>query len=178
MTRIDAAAFRQTLGHFASGVTVLTGRSATLGDLGMTASAFCSVSLDPPLVLVCVSRQATLHDVLMQAPGFAINVLAADQAALSDRFAGGIRDARGRWRPWPDGRDRFSDLATERGPFSEAFLLQRALFCLDCARHDSADGGDHTIFIGRVMHIRAPADGADRSPLLYHTGRYAALAED
>ena len=172
MTSIDAQAFRQTLGHFASGVTVLTGRSEALGDLGMTASAFCSLSLDPPLVLVCVSRQAALHDVLLGGPGFGISVLAASQVALSDRFAGGIRDADGRWQPWPDERDRFADLATTRGPHSGALQLDDALVSLDCALHDSADGGDHTIVIGRVLHIRPLASDRASDPLLYHGGRY------
>ena len=177
MPVIDSKHFRNSLGHFASGITVLTTRDAERDDWGMTASSFCTLSLQPPLVLICVAREAGLHDPLLAAPGFAINVLAADQAALSDRFAGGTRDKDGRWMPWPDDRDRFADLATTRATHSEALLLDDALLSLDCVLHGTADGGDHTIVIGRVVGIRPVPSDDGRGPLLYHRGRYRLLGD-
>ena len=175
MPAIDPQLFRKALGLFASGVTVLTARSDADDDLGMTASAFCSVSLDPPLVLVCVGRRAAIHDVILRGDGFAINGLAADQAAVADRFAGGVRDAEGHWQPWPEEQDRFADLGFRRGPYSKAILLNDAMFSLDCALHSTADGGDHTVVIGRVMQIRPPALGRASDPLIYHDSRYGTL---
>lgn len=177
MPDINPEQFRNSLGHFASGITVLTTRNAEHDDLGMTASSFCALSLQPPLVLVCVGREAGFHAPLVSAPGFAINVLATDQAPLSDRFAGGTRDKDGRWVPWPDDRDRFADLATTRGRHSDALLLDDALLSLDCLLHRTADGGDHTIFMGRVLAIRPIASGDGRGPLLYHRGRYRRLGD-
>jgi len=85
---IDPDTFRSVLGRFASGITVLTARDHDATDCGMTVSAFCSVSLVPPLVLVCVDHIASMHDMLLRASHFAVNILAADQEALSRRFSG------------------------------------------------------------------------------------------
>ena len=85
---IDPDTFRSVLGRFASGVTVVTARDRDERDHGMTVSAFCSVSLVPPLVLVCVDHAASSHDVLLESPHFAVNVLAVHQEPLSRRFAG------------------------------------------------------------------------------------------
>jgi flavin reductase (DIM6/NTAB) family NADH-FMN oxidoreductase RutF len=84
---VDAAQFRQLLGRFATGVSIVTTRGADGRPVGMTASALASVSLEPPLLLVAVDRQNDMHDTLRSAPHFAVNILAADQEALSRRFA-------------------------------------------------------------------------------------------
>ena len=154
--------FRATLGRFAAGVTVVTvtvdGR-----DLGMTLSAFSSLSLNPPLVLVCVDRGATLHDLLAEGAVFGVNVLAAGQEALSRRFASG------------DPGERFAGVGYTRGALG-APLLEGTLAWMECrvaARHA---GGDHTIVVGAVAELGV-RDGAGRDggPLLYYRGGYASL---
>src|SRR5690349_14292948 len=106
-----ALAFRQALGRFGSGVTIITA-CVDEEDQGMTASAFSSLSLDPPLVMVAVRKQGKMHAHLERADGFAVNVLAEHQEDLSNRFAGGIVQG-GTWMPWPEGRDKFSDIDFE-----------------------------------------------------------------
>ena len=122
--------FRATLGRFASGVTVVTATAPDGRDLGMTLSAFSSLSLDPPLVLICVDRGATMHDVLAEGVVFGVNVLAAEQEALSRRFAKG------------DTAERFAGVGYTRGALG-APLLDGTLAWMECrvaARHP---GGDH-----------------------------------
>jgi flavin reductase (DIM6/NTAB) family NADH-FMN oxidoreductase RutF len=154
---IDPATFRSVLGRFASGVTVITARDAAGTDHGMTASAFCSVSLDPPLVLVCVERSADMHEVLASGSQFAINMLASDQESVSRRFAEEIDD-------------RFDGIGYTRG-LTGAALLDGILAYLECeivARHP---GGDHTIVVGEVIAAAAHLE----RPLLYYRGGYAQL---
>lgn len=154
--------FRATLGRFATGVTVVT---ATAGgrDLGMTLSAFASLSLEPPLVLVCVDRAATLHDVLAEGAVFGVNVLAAGQEALSRRFASG------------DPADRFAGVGYARGALG-APLLEGALAWLECTVAARHAGGDHTVVVGAVAEtgVREGA-GREGGPLLYYRGGYASL---
>lgn len=154
---IDQATFRSVLGRFASGVTVVTARDAEGTDHGMTASAFCSLSLEPPLVLVCIEHAASMHPVLEQATHFAVNVLSAGQEAISRRFAERLED-------------RFEGIGFERG-LTGAALITDALAHLECRKRGRHDGGDHSIFIGEVISARA---GDDR-PLLYYRGGYAQL---
>lgn len=155
---VDQATFRSILGRFASGVTVVTAREGEV-DYGMTASAFCSLSLDPPLALVCVEHSARMHDVLERADAFAVNMLTADQEAVSRRFA-----------EQPDD-DRFTGLGFDRG-VTGAALLHETLAFLECELVGRHPGGDHTIFVGRV--IAAEAGEGDR-PLLYYRGGYTQL---
>lgn len=145
--------FRDTLARWASGVTIVTARD---GDepVGMTAASFSSLSLDPPLVLVCIARTAQSHDPLVSAPGFAIHVLGSAQAEMSARFA----------RPGPG---KFEGLPDERGPF-EAPLLPFGVARLACAHHSALDGGDHTILVGRVVDTRL----AGTDPLVYCNRAY------
>lgn len=173
----DGKLFRRALGQFASGVTVLTVRGPDGEDLGMTVSSFCSVSLDPPLVLVCVSRGAAAHGALVAASGFGVSVLADTQQALSDRFAGRVALPDGGWGAWPQERDRFADLPLRRASPTGPALLQGALAALDCLTHAVHEAGDHSIVVGRVAHIEMAA-GPATGPLVYHGGRYARLAED
>lgn len=151
--------FRAALSRFASGVTVVTTRSADGRDLGMTATSFASVSLAPPLILVCVDHAATMRDPLATAEHFAVHVLAADQEEVSRAFA--RREA----------TDKFDGRRVQRGSGSVP-LLDRALARLECrvwARHQA---GDHDIIIGEVL---AAALGGDADPLLYFRGRYRHL---
>jgi flavin reductase (DIM6/NTAB) family NADH-FMN oxidoreductase RutF len=154
---VDQATFRSVLGRFASGVTVVTVR---LGDTdhGMTASAFCSVSLDPPLTLVCIDRTTRMHELLNDADSYAVNLLASHQEAISRRFAE------------PPDDTRFEGVGFERG-LTGAPLLHEALAYVECDLVDRHDGGDHTIIVGRV--ISAAAEHAQ--PLLYYRGGYAEL---
>ncbi len=163
---VDAATFKASLGRFASGVTVVTVRDSDGSDHGMTASAFTSLSLEPPLILVCVKKGNATHRRLSAAGGFAVNVLAESQVSVSDRFAG--------W--WPEGQSKWADLTVDRAPVSRAAWIGGALANLDCTRHAMHDGGDHTIFVGQVQHARlvdVPAGGP--RPLLYFHGAYRSV---
>jgi flavin reductase (DIM6/NTAB) family NADH-FMN oxidoreductase RutF len=156
-SRIDAKHFRNVLSRFASGVTVVTSRDASGIDYGMTVSAFSSLSLDPPLVLVCIDQSATWHAVLPEATHFNVHILGAEQEPISRRFAS-------------DRADRFVDVSHTRGAHG-LVQLTGVLALLECritARHA---GGDHTIVVGEVE--RAQTDDGD--PLVYFRGAYAHL---
>ena len=157
MPGVDPALFRQLLGRFATGVTVVTARTSGGNPAGMTASAVTSVSLDPPLLLVCVDRQHDMHPALEAGTRFALNVLAADQEWLSRRFASDLED-------------RFDGVGY-RETKDGIPLLDGTVAAIECTKHATVPGGDHTIFIGLVT------GGAvtDRRPLLYYRGGYAAL---
>ena len=154
---MDADAFRSALGRFASGVTVLTTCGPNGTDHGMTASAFCSVSLDPPLILVCVEKVATMHDSIVSCSHFAVNVLAQTQEQIARRFA----EVEG---------DRFQGIGFSRGAHSIP-VIDDALAVLHCRRTTTYAGGDHTIVIGEVES----ATWRDDKPLLYYRGGYAGL---
>jgi flavin reductase (DIM6/NTAB) family NADH-FMN oxidoreductase RutF len=150
--------FRAVLGRFASGVTILTARNAKGEDHGMTASAFCSVSLEPPLVLACVERTTEMFGILRIDGYFGVSILSEEQEALSRRFA-----------ELPAGR--FDGIGYSRGD-SGVLLLADAIAHLECrcvARHTA---GDHDIVVGAVE--TALVGDAGR-PLLYYRGGYAQL---
>ncbi|MCB9778996.1 MAG: flavin reductase family protein [Alphaproteobacteria bacterium] len=165
---VDANDFRNAMGRFAAGVTVLTCRTADGADHGMTASAVCSVSKDPPLLLVCVTKGNATDQVLQTAHGFALNILARDQVDLSNRFAG--------WGVDP-AADRFAGLALDRAPHTGAAWLPGAVCRIDCAVHGVLDGGDHHIYLGRLEAVDAPGDRTDQDPLLYFAGAYRAVGD-
>jgi len=145
------------MGRFASGITVITTREESGRDHGMTASAFSSLSLDPPLLLVCIANDATIAPVLAKAETFAVNILADAQEPLSRRFAGKLDD-------------RFAGIGYTRGPLDDV-LLDDVLAWMQCrvvARHPA---GDHVILVGHVEF----ADARDARPLLYYRGGYAQL---
>ncbi len=154
---IDHATFRSVLGRFASGVTVVTARDPTGRDHGMTVSAFCSVSLEPPLVLVCIERRTEMHEVLGTTSQFAVNILASNQEAISRRFAETLDD-------------RFDGLGYTRG-VTGAALLDGTLAYVECEIVARYPAGDHTIFVGEVIAAAAHLE----RPLLYYRGGYAQL---
>ncbi len=154
---IDGDLFRSVLGRFASGITVITTHDAEGRDHGMTASAFSSLSLDPPLILVCIANDATMAPVMSTAETFAVNILADSQEPLSRRFAGIVDD-------------RFVGIGFSRGQLGDV-LLDDVLAWMQCrvvARHPA---GDHLIVVGEVEL----ADARDARPLLYYRGGYAQL---
>jgi flavin reductase (DIM6/NTAB) family NADH-FMN oxidoreductase RutF len=154
---IDPDLFRSILGRFASGITVITIRDRDGRDHGMTVSAFASLSLDPPLVLVSVGNDATMAPAMRDADSFAVNILTEQQEALSRRFAG-KQD------------DRFADVPFTRTAQGNV-VLDDVLASLDCrivARHPA---GDHVIVVGAVVE-GATCEGR---PLLYYRGGYAQL---
>ena len=155
---LDTAAFRASLSRFASGVTVLTTRSADDRDLGMTATAFSSLSLDPPMVLVCIDRAASIAPALDGLTHLAVHVLGAEQEAVSRQFA--MKEG-----------DRFAGLAVTRGAGGVP-LLPGALVRLECRISERHPAGDHVIVVAEVL----AAEVAEGEPLLYFRGRYARLA--
>lgn len=177
MPEIDSATFRNALSRFASGVTIITALAPDGTDHGMTASAFSSLSLDPPLVLVCIKAGNSTYKVIEERGSFAVNILARSQESLSNRFAGGIVGEDGTWTPWPDDRDRFADLTISRAAHSGAASLEGSLAVLDCALENILPGGDHGIFVGRVQGVTLSA-GAELNPLLYGGGSYGSFQGD
>ena len=162
---LSADVFRSVIGRFASGITIVTARDATGRDHGMTATAFSSVSLAPPLVLVCIEHTATMHEVLQHASHLCINFLAADQEELSRRFGSGEPQRGG----IPE-EIRFDGVGYTRG-VTGGVLLTDALAHLECridARHVA---GDHTIIVAEVELATAH----DARPLIYYRGGYTQL---
>ncbi len=158
--------FKAALGRFCSGVTVVTVTDEE-GDHAMTASAFSSLSLEPPLVLVCVKKNGNMHTRLSKADGFAVNLLDEAQESVSNRFAG--------W--WAGEGSKWADLPVEPAPTSKAPWIGGSLASLDCTVHERLDGGDHTIFVGRVQDVRVDDRPRESlAPLLYFAGQYRALA--
>ncbi|HET6509865.1 MAG TPA: flavin reductase family protein [Baekduia sp.] len=157
-TALGPTALRAAMGHFATGVTIITAPGAP--PRGSTVNAITSVSLDPPLLLVCLRDGSRTLAALLEAERFAVNVLHADQAALAERFA-----TRG-VPPW-DG------VGHAAGPATGAPLLHGAVATLECALHDVADGGDHRIVVGRVLAVAHPEEHVP--PLLFYRGAFTAL---
>jgi flavin reductase (DIM6/NTAB) family NADH-FMN oxidoreductase RutF len=154
---VDPVLFRGVLGRFATSVTVLSARDAAGADHGMTASAFCSVSLEPPLVLTCVDKTASIYPTLFATDYIGISILGDHQENSSRRFA-------------DKNADRFDSLEVQRGAHGVA-LLRGAHAHIEArivARHDA---GDHTIFVAEVERAEALAG----RPLLYYRGGYAQL---
>ena len=157
---IDNSEFRRVVSHFASGVTVVTTLRPDGRPCGLTASAVCSVSLDPTLVLVCVEKAADSHGCIEQSGVFAVNVLADGKGeTLARRFAGHDLDG------------KFTGVAF-RPEHTGAPVLDEALAWLDCRVAERCTGGDHTVFVGEVV----AADACEGAPLLYYRGGYGRFA--
>lgn len=155
---VDTDTFRRLLGSFTTGVTVITTLDPDDAPAGMTASAVTAVSLDPPLLLVCVDRAADFHAAIASCTTFVVNVLARNQEAISQRFA-------------RKGTDKFDGVAFSRHE-SGPPILEGALAHIVCERWSDVPAGDHTVFVARVIGGSA----ADRAPLLYFRGGYRTFA--
>jgi len=161
---VDPDTFRQTLGSFATGVTVVTMYDGEEDeDHGMTVNSFTSVSLDPPLVLYNADEETRSHDFTARAGNYAVNVLAADQEWLSNRFAGKQEDM----------DEPFADIETRREE-TGALVFEDAMAYIDCTLEDSYDGGDHTIYLGRVRSLGVQRPEAD--PLTFFRGEYGTIS--
>lgn len=156
-TVIAPAEFRRVLGHFATGVTVVTTCDGDARPTGLTASAFTSVSLDPPLILVCVDHKSQTYPWLQERGLFAINVLTSDQELLSRKFAS-------------TRLDKFDGVPFRLSPLGLP-LIDGALAHLECTTLHTYPAGDHTIFVGRVEEAAA----GPGEPLLYYRGQYDRL---
>ena len=160
---IDTLDLRKALGGFVTGITVVTSRAPDGRTAGVTVNSFCSVSLDPPLVLWCLSRTAPSYSVFLDAGYFAIHVLAEDQAHLSARFSGQSKLG-GR------SRDKFAGLPLSAG-LGGAPILADVVARYECRLERRYDGGDHLIMVGEVERYRH----TERPPLLFHAGRHRGL---
>lgn len=154
-TDIDPRKFRDALSSFATGVTIVTARDASNEPIGMTASSFNSVSMDPPLVLWSVTKTALSSEAFRTAEHWAVHVLASDQTDLSNRFA-------------KSGEDKFSDVSW--APNADGVpIIDGCVACFECRSWQAYDGGDHWILVGEVLSImREP-----RESLVFCSGSYA-----
>jgi flavin reductase (DIM6/NTAB) family NADH-FMN oxidoreductase RutF len=150
---VEEKRFREVMGQFPTGVTVVTTRGADGAPLGLTVSAFTSVSLDPILVLVCIHREANSHDPILEGGSFAVNMLTSDQADLAIRFSSGSVE------------ERFAGLEPGESPLGNP-LLPGSLAWLDCQVREVYPGGDHSVVLAEVLACHA-RDGA---PLLFYRG--------
>jgi len=155
---IDSREFRDALGRFATGVTIITTRDGRGEPVGITANAFASLSLDPPLVLFNLNRRAYSLNAFLGARHFAVNILEVGQEGLSSAFANALSE---KW----DGVDYET---WDTG----APILNGCLTNLECRLHETHEGGDHLIMVGRVLKIRMDRHG---EPLLYFGSRYCRL---
>jgi len=160
----DQRLLRTAFAAFATGVTVVTVGGPQ--PHGMTANSFTSVSLDPPLVLVCVGREAIMHDRLERTGAFAISVLAAHQDGVARHFADRTRRR---------GMAEFDGVPWSPGPHSGAPLIDGAIVWLECGLWRSYDAGDHSIFLGQVRSLRRQDQAA---ALLFFDGRFDQLPVD
>ena len=151
--------FKRVMGSFAAGVTVVTTVDDTGAKWGMTATAFSSLSLDPPLCLVCIDKRAGSHGAISQSRKFAVNMLTAEQEEWSNRFAS-RRD------------DKFDTVGHSPGEETGCPLLDGALATMECTVVDIFAGGDHDIFVGK---LEATNVSDDAKPLLYWSGGYRRL---
>jgi flavin reductase (DIM6/NTAB) family NADH-FMN oxidoreductase RutF len=157
--------FRRVLGHFPSGVTVITTVDAAGDPSGMTASSFTSVSLNPPLILVCVAHSAQSYPALRDSGRFAVNILSLDQEMVSRRFA---------TAPTARGAEKFEGLACKPGQLGLP-LLEDAHAYIECTTLHSYPAGDHTILVGRVEAAFSREEAEGPGPLLYYRGKYRRL---
>lgn len=157
--QLDTRALRQTLGSFMTGVTVVTARDSEGRPRGLTANSFTSVSLDPPLILVCIGTSASSCDTFRQTPGFAVNILAEGQRETSSLFA-------------TKREDKFEHVTWSDG-IHGAPILKNSLGWLDCVVHERKMLGDHLVMVGRVLNFGA----GDGRPLGFYGGSYVQLPQ-
>lgn len=154
---VDSAEFRRLLGRFSTGVAIVTATDADGNPAGMTVNTLTSVSLEPPLVSICVERIADMHGVMEQASTFVVNILEAGQELLSRRFA--VKHP-----------DRFEGVGFRQD--EGLILLDGVLAHITCEPWSRLEAGDHTIFVGRVIG----GTTHNGQPLLYYRGGYAGLS--
>lgn len=152
---IDPKAFRRALGNFATGVTIITARAPDGSNVGVTASSFNSLSMDPPLILWSSMKDTPSCAIFEQATHFAVNILASDQMEMSNHFA-------------RQQKDKFAGVDWEEG-IGGAPIFPNCAGRFQCEAYDKLDGGDHWIFVGRVVAF----DDHGRAPLCFHQGSYA-----
>jgi len=151
--------FRHALSRFASGVTVATTLDAAGHPHGLTVSAFCSVSLDPPLVLICIERSAPSHDAFADRAAFVVNILHESQAGISQQFA-------------TPAVDKFDAIPSRPG-IDGIPVLEESLATLECRLRYRHEGGDHSIFVGEVENTYVN----DGKPLVYFRSSYGTVSE-
>ena len=156
----DVRAFRDALGAFATGITVVTTQDALGEKAGLTVNSFSSVSLDPPLVLWSLDRESNVFDAFHQSDCFNVHVLADHQQSLSERFSG-------------SDVDRFDGVSLEQG-VNVAPLIVGCLARFQCQKVHQYDGGDHLILVGEVLRF----DRTTEQPLLYFSGKYSQIAQN
>lgn len=154
---------RRAFGTFATGVTIMT--VGGMSPHGMTANSFVSVSLDPPLVLVCVARDAVMHERLRMSACFGVSVLAADQEMVARHFADRQRGV---------GAVQFDAVDWLAGPLTGVPLIDGALSCYECELWRTFDGGDHTIVTGRLLAMNRTEVG---DALVFYNGRFHQLSQ-
>lgn len=156
---IDDALFKLAMSHFASGVTVVTTVDDDGVPHGLTVASFASLSLHPPLVVICIETATKSHDAIASAGKFGVSILGADQAAISGRFASKAIE------------NRFEGVAVRTGVLGVP-LIEGAICTIECRIHERLPGGDHTIFAGEVV----AAQTGDGAPLVYFRSGYQHLA--
>jgi flavin reductase (DIM6/NTAB) family NADH-FMN oxidoreductase RutF len=157
---IDPQELRRLMGQFASGVTIITTRDDAGRPYGLTANAFTSLSLDPPLVLICVDRKAETFSHFYASRSFVVNVLTEEQTDLSTRFA-------------KSGGNKFDGLAYETNAAGVP-ILDGTIAHIECALIDTHEAGDHVIHVGQVENFAVRGG----RPLLFFQGRYRQLADE
>ena len=156
---VTSADFRSALSRFASGVSVVTTKDSEGKLYGITVSAFCSVSLDPPLVLICIEKITGSHHAFRESGRFTVNILSSEDGAISEHFASLVED-------------KFASVdfgIDEHG----VPLLPNSLATLQCKLFKALDGGDHSIFLGEVEHVIV----RDAKPLIYFRSDYHTVSE-
>ena len=160
LASIDPTLLRRAFGAFVTGVTIITTRTASGEPVGLTVNSFNAVSLSPPLALWSLSRGSASFDAFVQASHFVVHVLAADQMALSQRFA-------------KTGGDKFAGL-TWRKALADVPLLNGVAASFVCRNAERFPGGDHLIFVGEILSF----ERSERAPLVYAGGKYARLHDE
>jgi len=154
---IDLQEIRRIMGHFATGVTVITTTDKAGAPYGLTANAFTSLSLTPPLVLICIDKNVQCYPHFNESKLFAVNVLGEEQEEISRRFA-------------TKGIEKFNGIAWRKGESGLA-LLDGAIGHIECRVVQAYDGGDHTIYVGEILSASASGD----RPLMFFQGKYHRL---
>ena len=161
--KVESQEFKRVLGRFVTGVTLVTYRHEGKPH-GMTASAFTSVSLDPPLILISVDKRAESHGRIPESRAFAVNILSESQESIAIRFAGTHRTL----------ADPFDGIPYTAGETGSP-LLSGALGWLDCRLYAAHEGGDHTLYLGEVQNLGV---NSHETPLAFYAGSFRRLGED